>query len=107
MPSERSRLARSHDERLPHRRRHRLRARVGVEFVHGVPDVRLNHSRTGEEWTTDATPKLKTNLVPSGIGNWAVAAAAGALVDLITREILEPLHMFRRPCAYRKTFGSI
>ena len=48
--------------------------------------VQLNRARAGEEWTTGATPKLKTSLVPSGIGTWGVALAAGAPFDLITRE---------------------
>lgn len=48
--------------------------------------VQLNRARSDEEWTTGATPKLKTNLVPSGIGTWGVAVAAGGSFDLITRE---------------------
>ena len=49
-------------------------------------NVQLNRSRSDEEWTTGATPKLKTNLVPSGIGTWGLAVAAGTSFDLITRE---------------------
>jgi hypothetical protein len=49
--------------------------------------IQLNRSRSDDEWSTGATPKLKTNLVPSGIGTWGVAVAAGGSFDLITREI--------------------
>ena len=48
--------------------------------------LQLNRSRSDEEWTTGATPKLKTNLVPSEIGKWGLAAAAGGSFDLITQE---------------------
>jgi hypothetical protein len=58
-----------------------------VDFSRPVEvSVQLNRSRSDGEWTTGATPKLKTNLVPSGIGTWGVAVAAGASFDLITKE---------------------
>ena len=49
-------------------------------------NVQLNRSRADEDWTTGATPKLKTNLVPSEIGTWGVAVATGASLDLNMRE---------------------
>ena len=39
-----------------------------------------------EEWGTGVTPKLKTQLKPSGIGIWGIAVTATASYDLITRE---------------------
>ncbi len=48
--------------------------------------LQLNRSRSDEEWTTGATPKLKTSLVQGDIGKWGLAAAAGGSFDLITRE---------------------
>jgi len=48
--------------------------------------VQMNRSHSGEDWTTWATPKFKTNLVPSGIGTWGVAVATGASFDFNTRE---------------------
>ena len=58
-----------------------------MELIRPVEvSMQWNRSRSDQEWTTGATPKLKTNLVPSGIGTWGVAVAAGASFDLITRE---------------------
>jgi hypothetical protein len=48
--------------------------------------VQLNRARSDDEWSTGATPKLKANLLPSGIGQWGLAFAAGGSFDLITRE---------------------
>lgn len=48
--------------------------------------VQLTRSRTDGDWTTAASPKLKTNLIPSGIGTWGVAVSATASYDLITKE---------------------
>src|SRR5665647_2160426 len=48
--------------------------------------VQLNRARADEDWTTGATPKLKTKLIPSGIGTWGLAVAAGASYDLTARE---------------------
>ena len=48
--------------------------------------AQLTRSRADGEWASGATPKLKTNLVPSAIGSWGVAASMAASYDLITRE---------------------
>ncbi len=44
----------------------------------------FNRSRQSDEWSSSATPKLKTNLIPTAIGSWGVAASAQAGYDLIT-----------------------
>ena len=48
--------------------------------------VQIARSRADQDWTTMATPKLKTNLVPSAIGSWGVALSGAASYDLITHE---------------------
>lgn len=48
--------------------------------------VQMVRSRADEEWGTSATPKLKTNLIPSAIGSWGVAISGAASYDLITKE---------------------
>jgi hypothetical protein len=48
--------------------------------------VQLSRSRSDEEWSTAATPKLKTRLVPSGIGQWGIAVAGGMSYDFTARE---------------------
>ena len=48
--------------------------------------AQLTRSRADGEWASGATPKLKTNLVPSAIGSWGVAASMAASYDLIARE---------------------
>lgn len=48
--------------------------------------VQLNRARFDDEWTSGATPKLKTNLIPGGIGAWSLAIAGGTSYDLTTRE---------------------
>jgi hypothetical protein len=48
--------------------------------------AQFNRVRADGEWGTGATPKLKTNLIPSAIGSFGVAVAAGASYDLIARE---------------------
>jgi hypothetical protein len=48
--------------------------------------VQLSRTRSDGEWGTAAQPKLKTNLVPSGIGQFGLAAAAGMSFDLLTGE---------------------
>jgi hypothetical protein len=54
-------------------------------FAHPVEaSAQFSRSRADEEWTTAATPKLKTNLVPSAIGSWGVALSGAASYDLIT-----------------------
>ncbi len=48
--------------------------------------VQISRARADEEWTTSATPKLKTNLKPSAIGSWGLALAAAAAYDTGTGE---------------------
>ncbi len=49
-------------------------------------NVQFNRARADEEWTTGASPKLKTNLIPTAIGSWGVAISATAFYNLTTRE---------------------
>ena len=46
--------------------------------------LQVSRARSGDEWSSSATPKFKTNLVPSAIGSWGVALSAAASYDLIT-----------------------
>jgi hypothetical protein len=46
----------------------------------------FTRSRSDDEWTTAAQPKLKTNLIPSSIGSWGVALSATLAYDFIARE---------------------
>jgi hypothetical protein len=48
--------------------------------------VQLSRARADEEWTSAATPKFKTNLVPTAIGSWGVAVSGAASYDLITQQ---------------------
>jgi hypothetical protein len=48
--------------------------------------VQLSRARADEEWSSAATPKLKTNLVPSAIGSWGVALSGAASYDLSTHQ---------------------
>ena len=48
--------------------------------------VQLTRTRAGGEWGSAATPKLKTNLIPTAIGSWGLAVSGQASYDLITRE---------------------
>jgi hypothetical protein len=48
--------------------------------------VQIQRSRSDTEWGTSLGPKFKTNLIPSAIGRFGVAVAAGAMFDVITRE---------------------
>lgn len=48
--------------------------------------VQLTRSRAGDDWASGATPKLKTNLIPTAIGSWGIAVSGQASYDLITRE---------------------
>jgi hypothetical protein len=48
--------------------------------------AQFNRSRADEAWSTGASPKLKTNILPSAIGRWGVAITANAAVDLQTGE---------------------
>ena len=46
--------------------------------------VQLTRSRAGDDWASGATPKLKTNLIPTAIGSWGIAVSGQASYDLIT-----------------------
>lgn len=61
----------------------------------------FNRARSDEEWTTAATPKIKTNLVPTAIGSWGFAISGTALT--ISRGNKTPPWRlrFRQPCEYR------
>lgn len=48
--------------------------------------VQLSRTRSDGEWGTAAQPKLKTNLVPSAIGQFGLAAAVGMSIDALTGE---------------------
>jgi hypothetical protein len=48
--------------------------------------VQLTRSRADGEWASGATPKLKTNLIPTAIGSWGLALTGTASYDLITGE---------------------
>ena len=43
--------------------------------------AQVNRSRADAEWATAVTPKVKTNLIPSAIGRFGVAASATASFD--------------------------
>jgi hypothetical protein len=43
--------------------------------------TQISRTRADEEWTTTATPKLKTNLVPTAIGSWGLALTGAAAYD--------------------------
>jgi hypothetical protein len=44
----------------------------------------FSRARASDEWSSSATPKIKTNLIPTAIGSWGVAASAQASYDLST-----------------------
>ncbi len=46
--------------------------------------MQVSRTRSGDEWSSSATPKLKTNIIPSAIGSWGVAVSAAASYDLVT-----------------------
>jgi hypothetical protein len=48
--------------------------------------AQFQRTRADDEWGTAVSPKLKTNLIPTAIGSWGVAASATATFDLITKE---------------------
>lgn len=59
----------------------------GVDLFQATEvSIQLNRSRSEEGWGTEATPKVKTKLLPSAIGTWGLAIAAGGTFDLIARE---------------------
>jgi hypothetical protein len=48
--------------------------------------AQFQRTRADDEWGTAVSPKLKTNLIPTAIGSWGVAASATATFDLLTKE---------------------
>ena len=60
-----------------------LRGRRGrpVEF-----SAQFSRTRADGEWGTSASPKVKTNIVPTAIGSWGFAISAIASYDLLTKE---------------------
>lgn len=48
--------------------------------------AQLTRSRADGEWDTSASPKVKTNIVPTAIGSWGFALSAIASYDLLTKE---------------------
>jgi hypothetical protein len=56
-----------------------------VEIARPVEvSTQLTRARIDGEWLSGATPKLKTNLVPTAIGAWGFAMSAQATWDLLT-----------------------
>jgi hypothetical protein len=43
--------------------------------------AQFNRARSGDDWSSGVSPKLKTNILPSGIGHWGVAMTANAAID--------------------------
>jgi hypothetical protein len=48
--------------------------------------TQFSRSRADGDWGTAAQPKIKTNLTPTAIGTWGLAAYGAASFDLITGE---------------------
>jgi hypothetical protein len=46
----------------------------------------IARTRADDEWATSVTPKAKTKIVPTQIGNFGLAVAAGTSYDLTTSE---------------------
>ena len=58
-----------------------------VEIIRPVElSAQLARSRADEEWTTTIAPKAKTKLVPTQIGSFGLALAAGSSFDLTEGE---------------------
>src|SRR5882672_12910619 len=49
--------------------------------------VNIQRARSDGEWGTSVAPKLKTNILPSAIGRFGVAIAAGAIYDVLGHEM--------------------
>ena len=49
--------------------------------------VNIQRARSDGEWGTSVAPKLKTNILPSAIGRFGVAIAAGAIYDVTGNEM--------------------
>jgi len=48
--------------------------------------AQINRARADGEWATAISPKVKTNVVPTAIGSWGWAFAAGATYDTASGE---------------------
>jgi hypothetical protein len=48
--------------------------------------AQFSRTRADGEWGTGGNPKIKTNIVPTGIGSWGFALTAIASYDLLTKE---------------------
>jgi len=48
--------------------------------------AQIQRARSDGEWGTSVAPKFKTNIVPSAIGRFGVAVAAGGTYDVLTSE---------------------
>src|SRR5262245_10069595 len=48
--------------------------------------AQIDRSRSDDVWSTNVTPKVKTNIVPTAIGTVGLALSAHAAFDLTTRE---------------------
>ena len=46
----------------------------------------FSRARFDDEWTSVAVPKIKTNLVPTSIGNWGVAVSGSVVYDFTNKE---------------------
>lgn len=49
--------------------------------------TQILRGRSDGEWNTFVAPKLKTNLIPTAIGQWGVAIAGGAVYDAAAQDI--------------------
>jgi hypothetical protein len=49
--------------------------------------AQIQRSRSDGEWGTSVAPKFKTNIIPSAIGRFGVAVAAGATYDVLTSDV--------------------
>jgi len=48
--------------------------------------AQIARARFDDEWTSGAVPKIKTNLVPTSIGNWGVAVSGSVVYDFTNKE---------------------
>lgn len=48
--------------------------------------TQFSRARFDAEWTSVAVPKIKTNLVPTSIGNWGVAVSGSVVYDFTNKE---------------------
>src|SRR5882724_6992604 len=59
-----------------------------VNLGHPVEiSAQIQRSRQDTEWGSSVAPKFKANLIPSAIGRFGVAVAAGAIYDVLNNEV--------------------